>query len=411
MALAGPSTAAPPTAAAEQSARRRAMAVGCGAHAIHDGFVDVLYIMLPLWQAEFALPYAAVGALRTTYTGTMAALQIPATLLADRIGAPWVLALGTGLAALCYALAGVSAAFPVLVAALFLGGLGASAQHPIGSALVARAFEGPKAITAIGTYNFAGDIGKMALPALATLLLWLGLPWRATAELLGGLGLAAALAVLLFTPRFAAEAGAQRRVETENAAAPAAEPHHKRHGFRLLLAIAACDSLSRAGFMVFVPFLLIAKGASIATAGFLVTLIFVGGAAGKLVCAWIGARFGIIAAIIITELLTAAGILGVLWLPLAATLVLLPAVGIVLNGTSSLTYGSVPQFILSGERNRAFGIFYTGTLGAGALSPTLTGALGDLVGMNEAVLAVAAITLATVPLVIMLRRHMRTEPV
>ena len=168
-----PSTAVLPSQT--KAEQRRAMTVGCGAHALHDGYVDILYVMLPLWQAEFGLTYAAVGALRTTYSGTMAALQIPSTMLADRIGAPVVLAVGTALTALCYCLAGISAGFPLLIAALFLGGLGASTQHPIGSALIARAFEGPRAITALGTYNFAGDLGKMAMPAAATLLLWLGL--------------------------------------------------------------------------------------------------------------------------------------------------------------------------------------------------------------------------------------------
>ena len=99
----------------------------------------------------------------------------------------------------------MSAGFPLLVGALFLGGLGASAQHPIGSALIARAFEGPRAITAIGTYNFAGDLGKMTLPALATLLLWLGLSWRPAVGILGALGFVAALAILALMPRFAPE--------------------------------------------------------------------------------------------------------------------------------------------------------------------------------------------------------------
>jgi MFS transporter, FSR family, fosmidomycin resistance protein len=416
MAIADPSAAAAePASASNKAEQRRAMGVGCGAHALHDGYVDILYIMLPLWQAEFALSYAAVGALRTTYSGTMAALQIPATMLAERVGAPLVLAVGTALTGLCYCLAGVSAGFPLLVAALFLGGLGASAQHPIGSALVARAFEGPRAITAIGTYNFAGDLGKMAMPAIASLLLWLGMSWRPTVGTLGALGFVAALAILALMPRFAPEPKAPP-AEPEDEAAPAAAPlaasqiAHRRRGFRLLLAVGALDSLSRAGFMVFVPFLLIGKGASVATAGFLLTLVFVGGAAGKLVCAWIGARFGIIAALIITEVLTAAGILGVLYLPLSAALFVLPVVGVVLNGSSSLTYGSVPQFIEPGQRNRAFGIFYTGTLGAGALSPMLSGALGDVIGLSNAVIVVAGVTLATLPLVLMLQRHTRAQP-
>ena len=43
---------------------RRTMSVACGAHVLHDGFTDLLYVLLPLWQAEFGLGYAAVGLLR-----------------------------------------------------------------------------------------------------------------------------------------------------------------------------------------------------------------------------------------------------------------------------------------------------------------------------------------------------------
>jgi hypothetical protein len=43
------------------SAERRTMAVACGAHALHDGFTDLLYVLLPLWQADFGLGYAEVG--------------------------------------------------------------------------------------------------------------------------------------------------------------------------------------------------------------------------------------------------------------------------------------------------------------------------------------------------------------
>ena len=53
----------------------------------------------------------------------------------------------------------------MLLGALFVSGLGASTQHPIASALVARAFAGPRSLKALGTYNFAGDLGKMTVPA------------------------------------------------------------------------------------------------------------------------------------------------------------------------------------------------------------------------------------------------------
>src|SRR5258708_39870821 len=57
---------------------RRMMGVACGAHVLHDGYTDLLYVLLPLWQAEFGLGYAEVGLLRALYTGSMAGFQVPA---------------------------------------------------------------------------------------------------------------------------------------------------------------------------------------------------------------------------------------------------------------------------------------------------------------------------------------------
>src|SRR5271154_348471 len=126
------------------SDQRRAASIAGAAHALHDGYTDLIYIMLPLWQAEFGLTYAALGVLRGVFVGAMASLQIPAGLAAERIGAGVVLALGTALAGLGYCLAGSAAGFVMLLAALGVGGVGASAQHPTASALVARAFAGPR---------------------------------------------------------------------------------------------------------------------------------------------------------------------------------------------------------------------------------------------------------------------------
>src|SRR5438093_12903627 len=119
--------------------KRRTMAVALPVHALHDGYSDLVYVMLPIWQAEFALSYAAVGLLRSMLSGAMAAFQIPAGLLAERIGGASVLAAGTALAGLCFCLLGWSTGYAFVAAALLLGGLGSSAHHPIGLALVSHA--------------------------------------------------------------------------------------------------------------------------------------------------------------------------------------------------------------------------------------------------------------------------------
>src|SRR5262249_35090070 len=152
-----------PQALAARRGERRAAGVACGAHALHDGYTDLIYVMLPIWQREFGLGYAELGLLRGLFAGTMASFQVPSGLLAERFGAAAVLALGTAVAGLGYCLAGASASLALLVLALFVSGLGASAQHPLGSALMARAFAGERSMKALGSYNFAGDVGKMTV--------------------------------------------------------------------------------------------------------------------------------------------------------------------------------------------------------------------------------------------------------
>jgi MFS family permease len=379
-------------------AERRAAAVAFGAHALHDGYTDLIYVMLPIWQHEFGLGFAALGLLKTVFSGTLAGFQIPAGFLAERFGAAIVLALGTALAGIGYALAGFSHGVIMLAAALFVGGLGASTQHPLASSLIAHAFAGTRSLKALGTYNFSGDIGKMTLPAAASLL-FVVLPWREALMLLGGIGVLVAAVIFLGMPRFAAEAGAPRK-----AAAPSAGSGRLRsYGFPLLLSIGVLDSATRMAFLTFLPFALTAKGANLPTIGLALTLVFAGGAVGKLVCAFIGARIGAVATVWLTEVVTALGIVALLPLSLDAALLLLPLVGIALNGTSSVLYGSVPDLVAAERRQRAFGIFYTGTIGAGAVSPALYGLLGDAVGVPSALMVVAAVVLLTLPITLALR--------
>jgi MFS family permease len=390
------------TAAADSGVTRRdekrTMSVASGAHALHDGYTDLIYVMLPIWQAEFALSYAAVGALRGLFAGTMASLQIPAGHLSERYGAALILAGGTALTGLGYCLAGLSGGFITLLVALLVGGLGASTQHPIASALVARAFSGPRSLKALGGYNFAGDIGKMIVPALAALMLTI-MPWRPTVIALGSSGFVAAILILMLTPRFGPALTATRSDKDRPATAAAAP----RYAFPTLLSIGVIDSATRMGFLTFLPFILTAKGASLPIIGMALTLVFAGGAVGKLVCAFIGARIGIINTVFVTEILTLVLILAILPLPLEGTLVILPVLGIMLNGTSSVLYGSVPALVASEKRTRAFGQFYTGTIGAGAIAPILYGFIGDRIGLEAGIAVVAAMVLLTLPLAFVLR--------
>ena len=374
---------------------RQTLAIAGLAHALHDGYTDMIYILLPLWQAEFALGFGALAVLRGCYTGMMAVLQVPSTHLAQRMGLRTVLVLGTAAAAAGYGLAGLSGGLIGLCAALAIGGSGSSTQHPLASAAVSRAY-GAAARGPLGTYNFTGDLGKAALPMLVSLLL-VRLSWRPTLFVVAVLGLLVAVAIQVFMPSFG-------RVEVE---AKRAVSGGGRGGFGLLFAIGVLDSSVRMGFLMFLPFLLRAKGAELPVTGFALTLVFLGGAVGKFVCGWMGSRWGLLATVVGTETGTAAAILGVILLPLAPAMVLLPLLGIMLNGTSSVLYGTVPELARDGQADRAFALFYTGTIGSGALSPVLYGLVGDAGGPGWGAASAAMAALLTCPLAVMLAPRLR----
>ena len=64
-------TAAAETAMTAKSEERRAAGVAFGAHALHDGYTDLIYVMLPIWQSEFGLGFAALGMMKTVFSGTL----------------------------------------------------------------------------------------------------------------------------------------------------------------------------------------------------------------------------------------------------------------------------------------------------------------------------------------------------
>jgi FSR family fosmidomycin resistance protein-like MFS transporter len=137
------------------------------------------------------------------------------------------------------------------------------------------------------------------------------------------------------------------------------------------------------------------KGADLPIIGIALSLIFAGGAAGKLACGWLGARLGLVRATFITEGLTAAGISALLPLPLVAGLAILPVIGMALNGTSSVLYGTVPELVVPARRHGVFSIFYTGGVDADALAPVLYGLASDLADEPTIMVLVAAIVLVT----------------
>src|SRR6059036_1918122 len=388
----------------DRSVRSRARAVLAAAfsiHFVHDGFSDILYVLLPIWASEFRLTFAQVGVIRTAYSGGMAAFQIPAGLLAEGGGGRRLLAAGTAVTAGGFIVAGLAGGFLSLLLVLLIAGLGSGVQHPLSSSLVSKAYETGPRRAALGTYNFSGDLGKVAVPAAVAFATTI-VGWRAAAGGYGVLGLAAALAIVLLLARLATGGAAATPMR-----APGYEGNgwgiRDARGFQALSAIGMIDNATRTGLLTFLPFALIAKGSTVAGVGSALALLFAGGAIGKFVCGLVAEKVGVIRTVVLTEAATAGGIALVVLVPLPVALAILLPLGIALNGTSSVLYATVADLVTVDRRSRAYGLYYTLSVGASSSAPTVYGLLGDAVGVGTTLMIVALVVLVTIPLCLALR--------
>jgi MFS family permease len=380
--------------------RRGVLAVASGTHFLHDSFSDILYVLLPIWAAEFRLTFGQVGVIRTAYTGGMAFFQIPAGFLAERWGERRILVAGTAVTAAGFIAAGAAGGFASLLLLLLIAGLGSGVQHPLSSSLVSKAYETGERRTALGTYNFSGDLGKIAGSAAVALGAAV-IGWRASTALAGLIGVIAATAIALLLGRLAA--GGAEPVTDSPAASATGWGIHDLRGFQALAAIGMIDNATRTPFLTLLPFILIAKGASVAGIGGALALLFTGGAVGKFLCGVLAERVGVIRSVILTETATALGIFTVVAAPLGVAVPVLPVLGIALNGTSSVLYGTVADLVTSERRSRAYGLYYTLSVGTSALAPTVYGLVSDVVGVPVTLVIVGLLVLLTIPLCLVLR--------
>src|SRR3990170_4924687 len=387
-------------------ARARAtLAASCVTHFLHDGFSDIVYVLLPVLAGEFRLTFAQVGLLRTAYSGGMASFQVPAGILAERWGERGLLAAGTAVTAFGFLILGLSGGFVSLLLFLLLAGLGSGVQHPLSSSIVSKAYEnGPRRV-ALGTYNFSGDLGKVVVPALVALASAV-VGGRRAAPAYGAVGLLAARGIFLVRRGVAAGGGGGGG---GRGGGRGGWGIRDRKRFQALSVVHVIDNTTRTAFLTFLPFLLIAKGSTVQAVGLALALVFAGGAVGKFVCGALAERLGVIRTVVLTELVTGGGILALLPLPLAPALALLPVLGIGLNGTSSVLYGTVADLVTPERRARAYGLFYTLGVGSGALAPFFYGLVSDLWGVPTTLTIVGLLVFTTIPLSQLLKAPLAGE--
>jgi MFS family permease len=279
------------------------LAACSGMHVVNDALFAGLYPLLPLLAADLGLSYAQVGAIKTAYAGASAVFQIPAGLAAEHWGEQLLLGIGTAWVGAGLIGMTLSAGFGALLGLSILAGLGGNFQHPAAASVISRLFDTGRRATALGTLNFAGDLGKVLAPAVAGVVA-LAVGWRGGFLALGLLGLTFGLVYLAAVPQ--PRALASKSTASDLPSVGWGIPHPRR--FLTLSWVAVLDAAARGTTLTFLPFLLAARGIDPAGVSAAFALLFAAGAAGKFICGWLADRVGSVGLIATTELVTAGAI-------------------------------------------------------------------------------------------------------
>jgi FSR family fosmidomycin resistance protein-like MFS transporter len=373
--------------------KRNTLTASGFAHFIHDGLTDCQYIFLPLWAEVFGLSHAQVGLVKMCSSGALAFFQIPAGFLAEKFSDKSILSIGTAFAGVGLILTAFATGYVSLLIAILILGTGAATQHPLASTLVSQAYRSGRARAALGIYNFTGDMGKVVVPVgIAAIIHFWG--WQQGAIVYGTIMVFSAPLLFVLIGNLAKTAKSNSTQINKFKGWGITD----RSGFSVLAISSMIDMSCRSAFLTFMPFLLISKGVDGALIGVALGLVFAGGATGKLVCGLIAEKVGIIKTIVITEALTGILIIALVYGNTPWIWGILPVLGLALNGTSSVLYGTIGDFVDADQLPRVYGLFYTLVIGAGAVAPLFYGFVSDAHGIEMTLILIGSSVFLVFPL-------------
>jgi len=371
-------------------------------HVLNDGCKASLVLFLPSLAKEFAISLTKVGFLASAVNSLEILLALPASHLATKIGGKKIL-LGTVFFwAAGFLLLGIAQNYLLIIPAFIIAGIGFGSFHPVAFALVSRMFEKGTRGKQLGNFTALGDLGRVGLASLVTVVIvYIG--WRYASIL---------ISLLLFIIGFYFLHVSKKEIpmieEKESTEVISYKNMMKNKNF-LLSSLSFCmDSLASSSLFVFIPFLLLQRHVPYVFLGVLTSTFFIGNMFGKVVLGRLVDMFGNTRVFVISEILMAIFIIilsNSTWLPLI--IISSVILGVFTKGTVPVLTTMVSEsFEHQKGIEKAFGLnaLFVGI--ATTTAPFLLGFLSDTFGIATAFHFSAGFALvATIPALLLERAH------
>jgi FSR family fosmidomycin resistance protein-like MFS transporter len=362
------------------------------AHAAHDTYSAFLPPLLPLLVEKLALVKAEAGLL-TVFLQAPSLLQPWIGHVGDRVDLRFAVALSPAITAACMSLLGIAPGFVAMGLLLVTAGASAALLHSVGPVLVGR-LSGRRLGWGMGFWMVGGELGRTLGPIVVVSAVALlgqgGLGWL----MVGGVVASAVLSVSLRNvppplPPANGRAGFLRAIRA------------MRHLLVPLAGVVILRSFMMAAATTYLPLFLREEGSSLWLAGASLTILEAAGVGGAMLG---GAASDVVGRkrILAASFLAAAPImLGLVLIEGWGRVPMLMALGFMgLMATPVIM--AVVQEASPENRALANGIYMALSFGVRSVVVVLVGVLADRVGMRQAFLACAGLSLLGVPFVLRL---------
>ena len=374
-------------------------------HFLNDGVRTAILVLLPFVVKDMHLNFTQVGFLGSSQGFLAGLLAIPAGLLGARIGGYRLILLSLLLYSLGALGIGLSPNIFILMVMFYLTAGGFGMFHVIGYTLVSRMSQKTNIGRNLGNFTATGDIGRVALPALAVFLI----PFFSWRIIYIGIALSGLLVygfLQISNRKGQITKTGQKEKETHYEWIKQATLLLRQKKLLLITAAAAIDGLAGTSIYIFLPFLLLYKGVTATILGVFTGIYFAGSLFGKSLLGRSADRFGNAKIFVIAELLMATcSILLAFSHQIFFLLIVAFLLGLFTRGTTPVVTTLFSEIVHADHYEKVFAVgeMFLGI--TASFAPIFMGIIADRLGITF-VFYIAALlaTLATLPILFLKKK-------
>ncbi len=366
-----------------------------GAHLSHDIYGSFMGVLIPAVQEKLGISLAMVSLM-------IPAQQMPSIVqpfvgyLADRTTRKWFVVLAPAVAAISLSTVGLAPNVAVVLLLLMASGLASAAFHAPAVALIGD-YGGDKMGRAMSIFMALGESARTIGPLLITAAIALFTLEGSAVVMVFGI----AASIVLYFTLDTSHGDAQRKSANKVDFRPLLRQRRKAVG--ALLAVSVINGLVTSPFQYFLVKLLISSGRSEWYGGIALSLLSAAGIAGGLLAGNLSDRLGRKLLLTVTAVLSAPLFYLYLWLENGTwqVLLVLMAAGFIAISVRPVTL-ALAQELMPEARGSMSGLMLAIGFVAMSIASLSFGTLGDMIGIRQAFLVVAATSWFTLPFIALL---------